>query len=244
LLLDKSLWSSKVLEGYKVFKDRHRYGSVTTSQPIPRIHSGSTLHKEIMVFIDNGRLTDEIMIELDRMRVFEDRIGLVGYGIAALYGATGQLKQLEVFSNLITTAGDQYYAKMGIVGVSPAAPTAPTLANGMKLGTGSTAVAKSGAGGALVTYKTGSNVVFNASYPVAAAVAGTDTGWTATYQSTWAAGVATDAALTEVVIVNDQATNATTTAANTYSRALFASAINKGALDALTVTWAHKFLGS
>ena len=66
---------------------------------------------------------------------------------------------------------------------------------------------------------------------------------TAVYKTTWGAGVATNSAITEAVIVNDQATNATTTAANTISRITF-TAVNKGASDTLAITWSHKFLGA
>ena len=55
--------------------------------------------------------------------------------------------------------------------------------------------------------------------------------------------MATNGAITEVVIVNDQATNATSSAANTYSRALITS-VNKGASDTLAITWNHTFLGA
>lgn len=175
-------------------------------------------------------------------RRLPDRMGLKGFGVAHLLDEDGKTKELIPFANLVTTAGDQYYAQKGIVGIAPASPSAPTAANGMKLGTGTTAVAKSGAGAALVTYKTASNVAFDSTFPSAAAVGG-DGGWNATYKTTWGAGVATDAALTEVVIVNDQGTNATTSAANTYSRALITS-VNKTATDSLAVTWTHKFLGA
>lgn len=167
--------------------------------------------------------------------------GLVGYGVVLLENPD-EIIDIEAFANLITTAGDQYYAQKGIVGVAPASPTAPTVASGMKLGTGTTAAAKSGAGGALVTYKTASNQAFDASFPTSAAVGG-DTGWNANYKTTYAAGTATDAALTEAVIVNDAATNATSTAANTYSRVVF-TAKNKTVDDTLAITWSHKFLGA
>jgi len=114
---------------------------------------------------------------------------------------------------------------------------------GMKLGTGATAAAKSGAGGALVTYLSGSNVTFDATYPQTANL-GAGLGVNAVYRCTWAAGVATNGAITEVVIVNDAATNATSTAGNTASRALFGSAINKTATDSLVVTWNWKALGA
>lgn len=173
----------------------------------------------------------------------KDALGVVGFGVGELRDPKGRLKEVRAFANLITTAGDQYYAKKAIVGISPASPSAPTAVNGMKLGTGTTAASKSSTGSALVTYKAASNVAFDSTYPSAAAVAGTDTGWTATYKTTWGAGVATDTALTECAIVTDQATDATTTAANTISRTVF-TAVNKAAGDSYSMTWTHKFLGA
>jgi hypothetical protein len=191
----------------------------------------------------DAKVTDAFHLAMGRARELVDGSGLVGFGVIELRDERDRLKLVLPFANLITTPGDQYYAQKAIVGISPAAPSAPTAVNGMKLGTGTTAAAKSGAGGALVTYLTASNVVFDATFPSAAAVAGTDTGWNATYKTTWAAGVATNAAITEAAIVNDQATNATTTAANTIARVVF-SAVNKGASDSLAITWSHKFLGA
>lgn len=191
---------------------------------------------------DNSKLTDAFQIAMDRAREFKDTSGIVGYGVVEVRGPDGELKDVQPFANLITDAGDQYYAKKGITGISPANPSAPTAANGMKLGTGTTAVAKAGAGGALVTYKSGSNVAFDATYPQAEDL-GASNGWNAVYKTTWGAGVATDTALTEAVIVNDQGTNSTSTAANTYSRIVF-TAVNKGASDTLAITWKHKFLGA
>lgn len=171
-----------------------------------------------------------------------DRIGLLGLVEIELFDKYGNLKHHEVIKNLITDAGDLYYASKAIVGISPANPSAPTAVNGMKLGTGTTAVAKSGAGGALVTYLSGSNVAFDATYPQTANLGG-GLGVNSVYKTTWGAGVATNAAITEAVIVNDQATNATTTAANTIARTVF-TAVNKGASDTLAITWNHKALGA
>jgi hypothetical protein len=112
---------------------------------------------------------------------------------------------------------------------------------GMKLGTGVTAAAKAGAGAALVTYKTASNLPFDAAFPVTQNL-GAGLGVNGQYKTTWGAGVATDAALTEAVIVNDSAANATSTAANTAHRVVF-TAINKTATDTLVITWNAKFLG-
>jgi hypothetical protein len=177
----------------------------------------------------SSSMTEEIIIE--------------GYGTAVLRDEDGNVKQVIEFRNLITDAGDLYLAQKLIVGISPANPSAPTAMSGMKLGTGATAVAKSGAGAALVTYLTASNVVFDATYPQTQNL-GAGLGVNAVYRSTWAAGVATNGAITEVVIVNDAATNATSSAANTCSRALFGTAINKTATDSLQVTWNHKQLGA
>jgi hypothetical protein len=109
----------------------------------------------------------------------------------------------------------------------------------MKLGTGTTAAAKSGAGAALVTYEAASNNAFDASFPVLVDLA-SDTGWQIQYKVTWAAGDVTETALTEAVIVNDAATDATSTAANTIARVVF-TAINKTASDTLVITWNHTF---
>jgi hypothetical protein len=169
-----------------------------------------------------------------------DGMGIVGYGVAHLMDGDGKTKQLVPFRNLITDAGDLYIAGKIITAISPAAPSAPTAANGMKLGTSSTAATKTDAG--LGTYLTASNVVFDASYPQTANL-GSTLGVNAVYKTTWAAGVATSATINEVAIVNDQATNADTTAANTYSHAVITT-VNKTSSDSLAITWNWKALGA
>ena len=171
-----------------------------------------------------------------------NRSGLKGVVIVRLYDNERNLKHYEEIYNLITTAGDEYYAKRSAAGVLPAAPSDVTKVTGMKLGVGTTTPSKSGAGSALVNYKTGSNLAFLASFPQLQDLTG-DTGWNVLYYAQWLPGVATDTALTEAVIVNDSAANATSTAANTISRVAF-SAINKTAADTLEISWAHTFLGA
>jgi hypothetical protein len=125
-----------------------------------------------------------------------------------------------------------------------ARPNVP-VASGMKLGTGATAVAKSGAGAALVTYGTGvtANKAFDATYPQLSNL-GAGLGDYTVYKTTWNAGEATVTGLNEVVIVNENVfADATTAAANTISRALLSPVVNKGASDTLAITWNHKFLG-
>lgn len=115
-------------------------------------------------------------------------------------------------------------------------------AQGMKLGTGSTATAKSGAGAALVTYLSNSHQAFDATYP---STSGTSGGRVVTYKVTYAAGKATTASnITEAVIFLDFLADATSTASNTVARALLASPAPKAAGDTLTLTWTHTALGA
>lgn len=169
-----------------------------------------------------------------------ENVGMVGYGVAELRDGDGRMKQLVPFHNLITDAGDLYIAGKIITAIAPAAPAAPTAANGMKLGTTSTAATKADAG--LATYLTASNVAFDATYPQTANL-GAGLGVNAVYRTTWVAGVATSSSIQEVAIVNDQASNLDSAAANTYSRAVL-TLVNKTASDSLAVTWNWKALGA
>jgi hypothetical protein len=164
-----------------------------------------------------------------------------GSVLIQLFGPDGELKEERRAGNLITDAGDLYYAGKAIAAIAPASPSAPTAMSGMKLGTGTTAVAKAGAGAALVTYISGSNNPFDASFPATQNL-GAGLGVNGQYKTTWAAGDVTNSAITEAVIVNDAASDATSTAANTSHRIVF-SAINKTASDSLVITWNAKFLG-
>lgn len=192
---------------------------------------------------DNNGIRDEVLQACGFGRLSESHVGILGWGWAELFDENGLSKLVVPFANIVTTAGDQYYAKMGMALVGTPNQAQPTKVTGMKLGTGSTAVAKSGAGAALVTYTSGSNVAFNTSFPTAASKGG-DTGWRIAYKGDWAAGVATATGLNEVVIVTDSGTNATSAAADTISRALLSPVVNKGASDTLAVTWNHDFLGA
>lgn len=193
------------------------------------------------MFTDSNELRDEVIVSLGRGAAVESKLELRGFVLVELFDEHGNLKYRERTHNLITDAGDLYYATKAVVAIAPASGTAPTAITGMKLGTGSTAVSKASTGAALVTYLTASNAAFDATYPQVTNL-GTTLGVTAVYKTTWAAGVATSASIAEVVIVNDSGTNATSSAANTISRALIT--VNKGALDTLAVTWSHKFLGA
>jgi hypothetical protein len=177
----------------------------------------------------------------DEPSTVEQGSAFTGSVLIQLFDEHGNLKDERRGGNLITEAGDLYYAGKAIAAISPANPSAPTAMSGMKLGTGTTAVAKSGAGAALVTYISGSNNAFDATYPVVQNL-GAGLGVNGQYRTTWAAGDVTNSAITEAVIVNDAGTDATSTGANTAHRIVF-SAINKTASDSLVITWNAKFLG-
>ena len=166
--------------------------------------------------------------------------GIRGVAHLALYDENGNLKLEIVKHNLITTAGDQYYAESGVNGIAGFSRT-KAVPTGMKLGNASTnAPAKSSASGAdLDSYISGSNVLFDTNASSVSAV-GSDTGYKIRYTCTWNAGVATDTNIVEAAIVNDASTNATSTVANTYARVTF-TAINKGASDTLVLNWDHVF---
>lgn len=172
----------------------------------------------------------------------EDTMVRHGTVTIEVIGEDGKVKHTETVPNLITDAGDLYYATKCIQGIAPSSTAAPTAMTGMKLGTGTTAAAKSGAGGAIVTYITASNQAFDATYPNVSNL-GAGLGVNSVYRVTYAAGTATNTAITEVAIVNDSGTNATSTAANTIARSVF-TAVNKGSGDSLTITWSHKNLGA
>jgi hypothetical protein len=157
-----------------------------------------------------------------------------GEVLVELRNEAGELLHEETIHNLITSVGDQMYAARGAGIASP--PAAPT---GMRIGTGSTAVAKTGAGAAIVTKVTAGNLAFDATYPQA-------TAGVATYKCTYGPGVGTSAsAITEAVIVNDTiATDTATAAANTIARVLITGVAAKAASDTLTITWTHTLLGA
>lgn len=183
---------------------------------------------------DSAAIVEVVEAALSRPRRYDNPIQLSGVVVAQMFGPNGKLKSRVATCNLVTSVGDQMYAARGAgIGSPPAAPT------GMRIGTGSTAPAKSGAGAAIVTKVTGGNKAFDATYPQAS-------GGVVTYKTTYGPGEGTTAsAVTEVVIVNDTiATDTATAAANTISRALLSGIGSKGAGDTLEITWTHTLLGA
>ena len=185
-----------------------------------------------------ARLTDSVEATVTRGRYVDpETVGVRGYVIAEVHGPDGELKSRCEVHNLVTQVGDQYYGERAAGVASP-----PGQVTGMKLGTGSTAPAKTGAGAALVTYLSDSHQAIAGGFPTST-LSGSSR--RIQWQAVWAAGKATTAsAITEVVIINDTLADATSTAANTISRALLTGIGSKGASDTLTVTWNHDLLGA
>lgn len=186
--------------------------------------------------ISRAQLRDSIITCLERGRNGDESVGVKGLVIAELRDINGMLKARYATRNLVTQVGDQYYGERAAgIGGPPAQVT------GMKLGTGSTAVAKTGAGAALVTYLADSHQAIAGGFPTSA-LSGSSR--RIQWQAVWAAGKATTAsAITEVVIINDVLADATSLAAATIARALLVGIGSKGASDTLTVTWNHDLLG-
>lgn len=184
--------------------------------------------------LDTTHISDDVVTTVSRPRGAQDLVRARGFVVAELFGPDGELKNRIATHNLVTAVGDQYFA-----GRAALATGLPAQVTGMKLGTGSTAPAKSGAGAALATYLAGSNKAIDSGFPTA-------TGGVATFRRTYAAGEATTASpITEAALVTDTiSTDATSTAANTIARVLLTGIGSKGASDTLTVTWAITILGA
>lgn len=145
----------------------------------------------------------------------------------------GEISFEAILHNIVTSVGNEYYGERAAAIASP-----PDQVSGMRLGTGTTAVATSGAGAAIVTHVTGSNVAISATYPQSSIPSGTIR--RIIWASSWAAGVATNAALAEAVITNlNPIGTGAGAAADTISRVLLSPTINKGASDTLDLTWNH-----
>lgn len=183
-----------------------------------------------------AKMSDAVLVAAGYGRPQMDRAGLSGWVEVDLYDEDGTLKLHLTVPNLITEVGDKFY------GERAAAIGSVAVVSGMRLGTGTTAVAKTGAGAAIVTYVSGSSIAIDATWPQSS-LSGSSR--RIQWKTTWAAGVATASAISEVVVTNEASlTNVAGTAANTVSRALLSPVVNKGAGDTLAVTWNHDLLGA
>ena len=171
-----------------------------------------------------------------------DRVGMVGEGWFELRDERGELKELGAFRNLITDVGDQYYGERAAGISSP-----PNQVTGMKLGTGTTAVAKTGAGAAIVTYVTGitASKAIDSTWPQSSQPSGSGTARQIQWKTSWSSAEAIQNGLAEVVLSNQTSlADSAGSAANTIARALLSPTINKASGDTLAVTWNHNLFGA
>ena len=166
-------------------------------------------------------------------------MGMVGYGVVQRFDGDGRPTLLLPFANLVTDAGDLYYAGKAIAGVAPASAAAPTAVTGMQIGSGVGAPTKAGATSAIVTLLAGQ--AFDATFPSLTNL-GTTLGVNAVHKTTYAPATGTGT-VTEATITNG-AIGTASVAANTIARVLFGSPVTKASTDTLAVTWNHKFLGT
>ena len=167
-----------------------------------------------------------------KRQAYLERVGVAGVVNAMLFSEEGDLLSQGLVANVVTQVGNQYYAERAAGIASP-----PNQVTGMRLGTGTTAAATTGAGAAIVTYISASQVAIDGGFPTSGAGGGTSR--RITWQSTWAAGVATNATINEVVITNETPlTNVAGTAANTIARAVLTT-VNKASGDTSVVSWTY-----
>lgn len=160
-----------------------------------------------------------------------DRSGLTGIVVVELVGCDGEIKDRRVIENLITRFGDQWY------GERAASIGSNAVISGMRLGTGTTSVSKTGAGAAIVTYVSGSAVAIDGGFPTSA-LDGTER--RITWKTTWNAGIATSNGIAEAVLSNENPlTDVAGVEGNTVSRVLLNPVVNKSAGDTLSISWIH-----
>ena len=164
---------------------------------------------------------------------FQGKMGMCGRVTAILRGPDGKIRQQQVTHNLVTDVGDDFAA----AGMYTGAYTGW----GMKLGIASTAASKNGAGSFIAAgdYVSGSAQALDDSTPKAGA-----TNDITQFRRLWAAGEGTNATINRVAIVDNTTGAGEADATGTYSIAVFAAQIAKGADDTLTVTWDVTYLGA
>lgn len=194
------------------------------------------------MYSNDARIGDLLYSSAGYGRPLASRGYVMGHGMVEVFDEDGNLKQTVNFKNLITQVGDQYYGERAASGISGGFTTSVAQATGMQLGTGTTAVAKTGAGAAVVTYINSSAKAFDSGFP-ASTLSGSSR--RIQWKCTWAAGEATANGISEVVLINQAvATNSAAAAANTIARALISPVVNKAAGDTLAITWNHDLLGA
>jgi hypothetical protein len=186
--------------------------------------------------VEKNKISDNVSVAMTRGRAVTSKNRIGGNVDVVLRGADGNVKYKEKGFNLVTDVGDEVIA-------TRLYDNAVNIVTGMKLGTGTTAAAKNGAGAGMVTYISGSQEALDAA--ATDATKGAGAGWRTTYVCTWIAGDVTNSAIAEVCLTNQTAlADNTSAAADTVARYVFAATIDKQAGDSLEVTWNIDVLGA
>lgn len=162
---------------------------------------------------DDIGAADSLVVARRRADALADQVGLSGRCYVELFDENGDLKDLRDKRNLIVTTG-----RTAIIERLDSSP-ATSQPTHMAVGTGATAAA-------LGDTALGAEIDRNA---LTSSVAATNV---LTMIANWAAGDATNTAITEAGVFQAASTGIL------YSRAVF-TAINKGASDTLQITWTY-----
>jgi hypothetical protein len=178
---------------------------------------------------DRTGVVDECKVQAGYNRQPQDHVGIRGHVVAELFGPDGKLKQREETHNLVTDVGDIYLAQL--------AYGDKWATNGLKLGSASTAAAKSGAGAfnAVADYISGS-----AHAPTLAVGASANI---LKITHTWDAGEATGT-IRRMGWTDNTTDAGEADATKTAAMTVFSADIPKGADDTLAITWNITFLGA
>lgn len=160
---------------------------------------------------DHLRLVDDVGVSLGRGRTVREEVGVRGHLLIEVHDEHGALKDLVEVANLVVTTG-----KAHIADALSSSPGQGAMSH-MAVGTGTGAPA---AGDTTLGTEIDRNALTSR----------TDATNVVTYVGSWAAGDATNSAITEAGIFNASSSG------TMLARAKF-TAIDKGASDTLTITW-------
>lgn len=169
-----------------------------------------------------------------RQRVESGEVKVTGRGFAVLTKANGDIERTELV-NIVTNAGDLYYAQMAM----GETPDVDFTAGGLRLGTGTTAVGKTDTD--VTTFVTGSGKAVKNTYPMTDDQDADNTGAGADI-ATWTFEYLTSEANSED-IAEGAIVNNTTTPTAALSHFLFAAPFTKTSSDTLKVIVNHQFNG-
>jgi len=173
----------------------------------------------------------------------DDEMGVRGEVVAVLRRASGRVETYRT-RNIVTDAGDLYYAQRG------ANETTTNFTNGsnvfdgvMELATVSGTPLKTDNRSNVSGLVSGSQAAMTSGYPKSDDTGNAENTGAAvdsvTYKATWAAGVATSTAIASVIITNPSPG----ASEPLLMYAKFSAAFDKGAGDSLTVYVNHNMLG-